>query len=43
MNSSLRNSQAVKSDDGRHLKKENRLLKVMVLNLSFELCELKKH
>jgi transposase-like protein len=42
INASLRNSKALKSQDCRELEKENRLLKEMVLNLSFQVCELKK-
>jgi transposase-like protein len=39
---SLRNSKPVKSADTRHLERENRTLKEMVLNLSHQLVELKK-
>src|SRR5208283_1690238 len=39
---SLRNSKPVKSPDTRHLERENRTLKEMVLNLSHQLVELKK-
>jgi hypothetical protein len=39
---SLRNSKPVKSADTKRLEHENRTLKEMVLNLSHQLCELKK-
>ena len=42
INASLRNSKPLKSQDCRELEKENRLLKEMVLNLSYQVCELKK-
>lgn len=42
INASLRNTKPVKSADQRQTEAENRLLKEMVLNLSHQVCELKK-
>lgn len=39
---SLRNTKPLRSPDTRRLETENRTLKEMVLNLSYQICELKK-
>lgn len=42
INASLRNTKPLKSIDQKQTEEENRLLKEMVLNLSHQVCELKK-
>jgi transposase-like protein len=42
VNASLRNSKPIKPQETKDLQRENRLLKEMVLNLSHQVCELKK-
>ena len=42
INSSLRNSKPNKCADTRQLEQENRMLKETFLNLTLQLCELKK-
>lgn len=42
IHASLRNSKPLKSAEQRRTEEENRLLKEMVLNLSHQVCELKK-
>ena len=42
INASLRSSKPVKPAQTKELERENRLLKEMVLNLSHQVCELKK-
>jgi transposase-like protein len=39
---SLRNSKAIKAPDTRRIEDQNRVLKRLVLNLTHQLCELKK-
>ena len=42
INASLRNTKPLKSPDIRKMEDENKLLKEMVLNLTHQICELKK-
>lgn len=39
---SLRNEKPLKAPDTRHLEIQNKTLKAMILNLTHQLCELKK-
>ena len=42
IHASLRNTKPVKSSEQKQTEEENRVLKEMVLNLSHQVCELKK-
>lgn len=42
INASLRNCRPLKPENQRQLEAENKILKEMVLNLSYQVCELKK-